>query len=229
MKFKKLLTVTVIVLFIASCASTSTKMTGTWKAPDFEAKGFKKLLVMSVAPDNVDRRMFEASMVAALTKVGVNSIASYTVLPDVGKLNEDTVTAVVEKYKYDGVLVTKLITVNTDIKRVAAKSYTQATGFYQTGYPTGYYSPGYNGFYARGYYNHYATAYTTVNEPAYNIETTTALVETNLYDVETEKLIWSGRSATVNPLSAGSVIPSITAIVAKTLKEEKIVMDNSGN
>jgi len=133
------------------------------------------------------------------------------------------VTEVVEKYKYDGVIVTKLIDVDIDIRHVAAKSYTQPTGFYQVGYPVGYYSPGYNGFYAPGYYNNYAVSYQRINEPAYNIETTTAVVETNLYDIESENLVWSGRSATINPLSAANAIPSITSIIAKRLKAEKII------
>ncbi len=225
MKFRNLLIVTMTVLVLTSCTTTSTKMSETWKAPDFKTKNFKNLLILSVTQDGVDRRMFEVSMVEALSKAGVGSTASYTVLPNGGKLNESTVTEVVKKYKYDAVMVTKLITVSTDIQHVAAQSYIA----YQAGYPSAYYSSGYNGFYAPGYYNHYATSYTIVNEPAYNIETKTAVVETNLYDVETEKLIWSGRSATINPMSAGNAIPSITSMIAKTLKEEKIVMDNNGN
>jgi len=223
MKFRNLLTVTIVALVLTSCASTSTKMTGTWKAPDFKTKNFKKLLVMGVSQDGVDRRMFESAMVKALSKAGVTSIASYTVLPDGGKLNKSTVTEVVKKHKYDGVIVTKLITVSTDIKHVAAKSYAQPTGFYQVGYPTGYYRSGYNGFYAPGYYNHYVTSYNIVNEPAYNVETNTAVIETNLYDVETGNLVWSGRSATINPLSAGNAIPSITSTIVKKLKQEKII------
>ncbi|MCF6288107.1 MAG: hypothetical protein L3J53_02580 [Proteobacteria bacterium] len=223
MKLRKIFITAITALVLTSCASTSTKMTGTWKAPDFKTKNFNNILVLSIAQDGVDRRMFEDAMAKALTKAGAESIPSYRVLPNGGKLNEDTVTEVVKKHKYDGVIVTKLITVTTDIEHVGAKSYTQPTGFYQTGYPTGYYRSGYNGFYAPGYYNNYAISYERINEPAYNIETTTAVVETNLYDTETQNLVWSGRSATINPLSAGNAIPSITSAIAKQLKAEKVI------
>ncbi len=220
MKFKNIFIGIVTILVVASCATTSTKMTETWKAPDFKTKHFKKLLVLGITQDGVDRRMFEDSMAKALTNEGAKSIPSYTVLPNGGKLNEATVTQVVKKYKYDGVIVTKLITVSTDIKHVPAESYVQP---YQAGYPANYYDRGYDGFYAPGYYNHYAVSYEIVTIPAYNIKTNTAVIETNLYDIETQNLVWSGRSATINPLSASNAIPSITAAIAKKLKEEKVI------
>jgi len=223
MKFRHLFIVIITALVLTSCSTTYTKMTETWKAPDFKPKNFKKLLVLGVSQNGVDRRMFEESMAKALSKVGLQSIASYTVLPYEGKLNELTVTEAIKKYKYDGVIVTKLIKVSTGIKHVAERSYAQPTGFYQAGYPAGYFRTGYHGFYAPGYYNHYVASYTIVNESAYTIETKTAVIETNLYDIETEKLVWSGRSATINPLSAGTAIPSITSAIARKLKEEKII------
>jgi len=56
MKFRNIFIITIAALVLTSCASTSTKMTGTWKAPDFKTKHFKKLLILSITQDGVDRR-----------------------------------------------------------------------------------------------------------------------------------------------------------------------------
>jgi hypothetical protein len=48
-------------------------------------------------------------------------------------------------------------------------------------------------------------------------------METNLYSVASSDLVWSGQSATLNPDSLAEVIDSMTAAVAKKLKEEKLI------
>jgi hypothetical protein len=48
-------------------------------------------------------------------------------------------------------------------------------------------------------------------------------LETNLYSVATSGLVWSGQSETVNPESIPDARDSMTAAVAKKLKEEKLI------
>jgi hypothetical protein len=54
----------------------------------------------------------------------------------------------------------------------------------------------YGGFYT--YYNYW---YPYLYDPGYYVTDKTYFLETNLYDVNTEELIWSAQSQTVNPAS----------------------------
>ncbi|MBT8468644.1 MAG: hypothetical protein KJN97_07825, partial [Deltaproteobacteria bacterium] len=85
-----------------------------------------------------------------------------------------------------------------------------------------YYAGG-AGLYGYGYYGFYGTTYAKVHEPGYFDTSTTIRVETNLYSLSTDALVWTGQSATVDPKSIPDARGSITHAVAQKLKEEKLI------
>ena len=48
-------------------------------------------------------------------------------------------------------------------------------------------------------------------------------LETNLYDVGTGELVWSGQSETFNPSTLQEIIDSATKATAKRLRKESLV------
>jgi hypothetical protein len=212
-----------VAVLVAACATTTTKMSGTWQAPDFVGKSFNHILVLGVAKEERNRRMYEDKMVESLGMVGSKAVASYRVLPKLDENTEASVKALVARNHYDGVLVTRLVAVDSKLQHVKGQSYVVPNGRYSVGYPNGFYAPGYNGFYRSGYYGYYRTSYTVVNEPGYDVLRYSAVLETNFYDVESEQLVWSGRSTTVRPQSAGNAIPSITSTVSRELKKAGVL------
>ncbi len=51
----------------------------------------------------------------------------------------------------------------------------------------------------------------------------TVRLATNLYDVKTEKLIWSGKSETLRPDSVNQIIDDVIKVVIKDLQKNKLL------
>lgn len=211
---KRVIFFSAVILLLACTTATSTKMSATWKAPDFSGNNYKNILVLGVAEDELNRRLFETQMSKFLQKRGVIAVPSHSILPRLEQLNEDSVTAAVKAHHYDGVIVTTLVGVDTEVRHIREENYIV---------PTGVYGPRYTGFYAPGYYRYYEVSYKTVHKPGYNVYEKSAILETNLYDVKSKKLIWSGRSTTIKPQSASEAIPSIVSSIAQQLVKEGVI------
>ncbi len=74
-----------------------------------------------------------------------------------------------------------------------------------------------------GYYGYYGSSWDVVHEPGYYQTHTIVRLETNLYDVGTGELVWSGQSETFNPSSLKDSIDSVTKAVAKRLRKESLI------
>ncbi len=78
-----------------------------------------------------------------------------------------------------------------------------------------------------GYYNtwhgYYGAVYAVHQEPGYWTTNTKFVLESNLYDVATAKLIWRGISKAVNPENAMEVIEDLSKILVKRLAKDGLV------
>ena len=62
-----------------------------------------------------------------------------------------------------------------------------------------------------------------MSSPDRLVEDKTYVIETNLYDVATEKLLWTGISETLNPKSAVKGIDSVGELIVSTLRREGVI------
>jgi hypothetical protein len=97
---------TLVLLGLGACVSTS--IVEHWKDPGFSGPALHKVLVVSVQRDQGRRRLWEDAMVAALTKHGVQSEASYQVFPDQAP-TPDQLTAMATRDRFDGVIATHFV------------------------------------------------------------------------------------------------------------------------
>ena len=184
-------------------ATTSVPL--SWKNPNYSG-GFNKLFIIGVGENDGTRRLFEDTFAEAIAAQGTAAQASWGQLPQSERLTEEQIRGAIEGGTFDGVLITRLMSVDQSQEYVPPSSYTVPTG--------------YRGY---GYYGYYGTSYTVVNEPGYFKTNTRFRIETNLYSVATGDLVWSGQSDTLNPQNLADVIDSMTAAVAKKLKTEKLI------
>jgi hypothetical protein len=184
-------------------ATTSVPL--SWKNPNYSGR-FNKLFIIGVGENSGTRRLFEDTFAEAIATQGTAAKASWGQLPQTEQLTEEQIRGAIEGGNFDGVLITRLMSVDQSQEYVPPSSYTVPTG--------------YGGY---GYYRYYGTSYTVVNEPGYFKTNTLFRIETNLYSVATGDLIWSGQSDTLNPQNLADVIDSMTAAVAKKLKTEKLI------
>jgi hypothetical protein len=191
---------------LAACSKTTTNIPLSWRNPDFEHTRFEKLFVIGVGENEGARRLFEDTFAKALAYEGTSAQASWGQLPQSTQLTEEQVRGAVEGGGFDGVLITRLLSVDQSEEYVPGSTYVVP--------PT---------YYGHGYYGYYGSSYDVVHQPGYFKTNTTFRIETNLYAVAGGGLVWSGQSQTLNPESLTDVIDSMTAAVAKKLKQEKLI------
>jgi hypothetical protein len=207
----------VCLLALAACKTTTTNFSQSYRNPGYEETVFKKMLVIGVAQDAPGRKAFEDALASAIANEGGTAAPSYTILPDDEQISEDQLHAVIESEGVDGVLITRLLSIDkTTENYTAPKQYNNPqTRYYPGGSAYGY---GYGGF-----YGFYGTTYAAVHEPGYFDTSTTLKLETNLYSVATNELVWTGQSETIDPDSIEDARASVTQAVAKKLKAERLI------
>jgi hypothetical protein len=185
--------------FMAACSTT--KLTETKVYPDFHGHRVSDILVITVTDKEDVRKSFENTFVQQLKDAGVDAVSSIDVIPipPDQKLEKREILKAVEKYKNDAVIITHLVGVKT--REV--------------------YHPPERRYY--GYYGYYGSVYDYAYEPGYYSEDTFVLLETNLFDVQTEKPIWSGQSETWNPESTHQVIDEVIKVVIDELKRYNLL------
>ncbi|MGB8330631.1 MAG: hypothetical protein WCE62_10935 [Polyangiales bacterium] len=210
----KLLITVVAISALAACSDkTKTTIPLTWRNPGYEQTVFKKLLVVGVSQNEEGRRLFEDTFAKALSSDEGTALPSWGHLPQSTQLTEEQIRGAIEGGGYDGLLITQVLSVDENKEYVPGSTHTVAPRNF--GYYGGY------GYY--GYYGYYSGSYASVHDPGYFKTDTTFRLETNLYSVATGGLVWSGQSDTVDPESVADVIDSMTAAVAKQLRQEKLI------
>lgn len=201
---------------LTACKTTATTFSQSYRNPGYSKTAFTNMLVIGVAQNQEGRQAFEDALVSAIVKEGGTAKASIGVLPNEEKLTEDQLHAAVEADGYDAVLITRLLSVDKSKEYVPPKKYYNAQTRYYPAAPAWGYGYG-------GYYGFYGTTFAEVHEPGYFETSTTLKLETNLYSVATNELVWTGQSETIDPTSIDDARASITQAVAKKLKAELLI------
>ena len=187
-------------MLLSACATTT--LTSVWKDPSYQGPP-GKIMVVGVAKRPVNRRISEDEFVRRLKARGADAVASYAVLPDGQQEDPAAIGAKMKELGADAVLITRL----TDKKTV------------KTLVPGTVYSP--PSFYGtwRDYYRHGSQVIYT---PAYVAEDEYALMETNLYNAGTDKLIWSALSETEIRGSDQKLIQSFIGVMVDAMVDEQL-------
>jgi len=201
---------------LTACSKTATSFSQSYRNPGYEETVFKNVLVIAIAQDQDSRQAFEDALTSAVANEGGTAQASIGVLPHEEQLTEDQLHAAIDAGGFDGVLLSRLMSVDKDSEYIPPKKYNNPrTRYYAASPGWGY---GYGGF-----YGFYGTTFAEVHEPGYFETSTTLTLETNLYSVATNELVWTGRSETIDPESIEDARASVTEAVAKKLKAERLI------
>jgi len=204
----------VISIILASCANT--KISQSWVEPD-NKKSYNDLLVIGIAESEQNRRAYESHFVEDLRSLGIEAEASYKLIKSNEKIDRDTVAKAIQGLDIDGVIVTHLVAVDEETV------YRPTAGYGYGGY--GGYGMGYGGGggYYGGLYSYYPHVNSYVTSPGYYTTHETYTLETNLYDVESEELVWTARSRSFSPESVQEVIVDLTSLLINDLKDKDLI------
>lgn len=186
-------------LLFNGCAST--KVIESSVGSNSKGKTISNVLIIGMASDENNRRLFEKTFVRELKAVGVSAVSSANVIPIPAdqKLEKEMIEEALDKYNNDTVLVTHIVGID---KKTSYKPAVYSVG-------TGYYG------YYRYYYGH------QIRPSSVSLHTKLGL-ETKLYDVKSEELIWSCQSQTWETESVKQIIDGVIKVVIKDMKKNNL-------
>lgn len=188
---------------LAGC--TSTKLSEAWVDSSYTGGPVESVLVIGLS-DNVRRRgLFEEELASRFKARGVSAVASIGVAPNQEDLEQAAIRKKVQELGIESVIVTRVLGVDKEKYYVPGEPYTPPYGYY------------------RGFYGYYGHAYGAAYTPGYWAEYEIVRLETNLYDVATEKLIWSAASETVDPQSVETVVKSLSEQIIEDLSKRGLI------
>jgi len=197
---KKILFTFIVLSFIVSCSSTS--IVSSWKDPSttLSSNQIHKILFIALLKDESYRRQVEDKLVSLSKGKG---IASYAYIKgDVTKANLE------QHLKADSVDLVVLMRLS-DVKK-ETRYVPGSTDMY-----------GYNGMYGYGgYWGGYNYAAPMYYSPGYYTTDNKYLVETNVYSVEKDKLLWAGTTSSMNPTEIDTTTEEIVNAVVENMKKE---------
>ena len=201
-KMTKLAAAVGLALTLSGCATTT--FISTWKnpaVPPLDKPKGQTVIAAVAAEDEYIRHDAEDTLAAELTKRGFKGVPSYTILPP-GVKDEALAKAAFEKSGAVGVVVMRPLAAKEELS-VSASVY---TGPYYGGFWGGYWGYGW------GYPYMGSTVQTD----------TVIIVETLVYSLEHNKLLWSGRSKTTNPSNVAKFVKELATNVAWEIDKAKV-------
>jgi hypothetical protein len=177
-------------LLLGGCAATKVKE--VWRDDAYQGHP-KSVIIIAVARNATVQREIESGFAKRLKEHGAKAVESFRVLPEGstlgGDAGRDAVVAAIKEQGIDAVLLTRVTGRRSDVRDIPGMTIT--TGF---GYPYGSY--GAWGSYAGASVPLYSSEPMAPTTQGYSHETKFLDIETHLFDVRTEKLIWAVRTET---------------------------------
>ena len=198
------------VLVAASCSLTN--LNAVWKDPQYQGGKLKNVLVIGASTNQVVRRIFEDELTARFKSRGTNAIPSYTIFPSEKTLAKDTIESKSRDLGFDAMLIARVVDTKTKRELTPAPSNYYYRDAYFYDWPNRY-SRFFSGSYTGRYYDDrlYYSEYEVVN------------LETNIYDIQTGKLIWSALSDTVLGGSSQLEVSSVVEVIMKNLAQNQLI------
>ena len=203
---RRLIPLFLLVAFgLSSCASQN-QVVSEWKDPNYAARGGQKVVVMAVAENETNGRIWESEMSKQLSARGFNVIAGSSIMGQTGTRPDSA--AVAQKIADAGadlVMVTRMLAIDKETTYVPGNTYIAP------------------GTYYGGYFGLFTHAYAAIETPGYIKQDTIVRLETSVFDVPTGRLVWGGVSESFNPSSTASLAQNVTEKIVHRLERSGMI------
>lgn len=185
--------------------SHSTQVQQSWKDPELTQIQYQKFLAVAITADGATRRNAEQALVEALPAGKV--APGYQFIEDAESLKQPgQVRAAIQEAGADALVTLRFVSRREELD-------------YVPGAPLPASHVGFNSYWGRVY----APRGTVVVQTAEPIQRTYVLVETNIYDAKTEKLVWSGTTETVNPSSVQKLVQDTVEALKREMVKQGLI------
>jgi hypothetical protein len=190
---------------MVACASTTYQT--SWRAPGAEPLNFKgkKVAALIISKEEAVRYGAEDALAREITARGAVGVPAYSIVPKEVIQDKEKAKEFLQKADVVGVVAMRVVGKDKEISSSPAT-------YWGAPYYSSFWGPGYWGW-----------GWGAVYDPGYLRTDTIVSVETLVYSLPQDKLVWAGRSETTNPSKVAPFIKELTAKAAAELKKQKLI------
>ena len=209
---KHLIKSAAVLAFLLSGCGSSSYITSSWKAANSTLKNYKKIVVVGLIreTDRSMREIMEQHIVGDLKDLGYNAVCSCD------EYNPKTFEGMSEQQA-----VEKLRTAGVDAVLTIVLLDKMKERYYVPGRV--YYSPYYVNH--NHFYGYYRTMYDRIYTEGYYVDNTKYFWESNLYDMESNQLVYSAQSQSFDPASAESLGHEYGLMIVKNMVKNNVLFN----
>jgi hypothetical protein len=186
-----------LALVVGGC--TSAHVIDTWRSPQLTGPvHLSRILAIAVHPDGAVRRIAEDEMVRQIG--AARATPAYQVIGDAYRADSAAFKNQIRKAGFDGVITLTVTAVRDQTRFVSAMG------------------DSYEPFYV--YYDRSTTASET---PDYFVTDTIARVETRIYSVADERVLWAAVSDAFDPADTRKTVRDVLQAVGAELRKQKLI------
>jgi hypothetical protein len=187
---------------VAGCATKPvTTLEMSWVSPQLPQAPFKKLLIITVAGEEMVQIAFQDQMAAALKARGVNAVASKRYFSRYTEAEKARFRQSIEGSDADFVLIARVVNTDLSSREDQRMTFGDATGLYTA-------------------YERYASV--AISSGDYSVKTVTT--EASIFAVHKAKLIWSAKVGRLTPTRPPpeNFAPQYIAAILEAMKKDKV-------
>jgi len=194
----------IVLLTYPAAPETKAKFSSTWKAPGAAGVTYagKKVVGLIVSDDLSLRMSAEEALARELTARGAQGVAAYRVIPREEIRNVDSAKRWFEQSGAAGVVVMRVVDLSKE-KIPTSVIWTGAT--------------------YGSLWDYYPYAWGSAIAIGPGRTETRVVVETLIFDVPGNRLLWAGTSETVNPKDAQATVKGIVVSAAEQMKKDVFI------
>jgi len=189
---------------------TTSRITSSWKAEKTNPQKYNKIMVLGLIRE-ADRSLqakMENHLVSDLSELGYTAVSS---LKEYGpkvfdNMDEAAAISKLKNSEIDAVITIVLLDKEKERKYIPGNMY---------------YSP-YNYYYNR-FWGYRTALYNRIYEPGYYITNTRYFWESNLYDMSTQKLVYSVQTQSFDPANSESMGHEYGQLIVKNMVKLKVL------
>lgn len=185
---------------LSACFTTNVQ---SWTDPQFKGRPIGKTMILGIAENADICREYESLFVDRLREHGVSSASLHADhITSSGKVSKDVLTTLLKQEGFDSIIITRLV------------SKQQGQQFYSADRQPSYYG---------NYYGFYDNSFGLSSSKT---ETRTFMefdLETNLYEVDSEQLIWTGKKTVYDDSSDLENIKTVITGVVNDLHKQGMI------
>lgn len=184
--------------------AAKTKFQSVWKSPDAASVSFagQKIAALIIDKDDSLRMAGEEALVRELNARGMQGVASYRIVPKEELQSADKARVWFEKSGVQGVVAFRVV---DDKKRTTYVPSTWTSTYYTSLW--GYYGYGWGAVY----------------DPGYTRSERIVSLETLIFSVPKNSLVWAGLSETENPKDGQKVVAEVVKEAVNEMRKQGLV------